>query len=242
MYRTLQALAFAFLGLFLLSRVWTGKVLLYINQRFVILVFLAGLGFIILAQVVISQRKPGIQTELTKDNAAPVGSRWNLFWVLLPVMVGLVIPARPLGTSALANRGINTRTPLTARIADSQIALSLAPTERSVLDWIRLYGSVENPEGHVGEAVDVTGFVYHDPRLPDDEFMVGRFTITCCVADALALGMVVSWPGVEGLKDNTWVRVRGNFKLSELDGKELPAIQAETIEAVSQPEQPYLFP
>lgn len=243
-YRTLQALVLAGLGFFLLSRVWTGKILLYINQRFVILVFLAGLGLIILAQVVLRERPTRDRAEGKGGRADLVSSStsWTLWWLALPLLLGLLLPAKPLSASVLANRGINTSAPLSVRIEDSQYSLTLAPTERTVLDWIRLFSQSEDPRQFSDQPVDVTGFVFQDVRLSPGQFMVGRFTITCCVADALALGMVVNWPGVEGLVDNTWVRVRGSIVLTELDGRTLPMIRAETVEMVDQPEQPYLFP
>jgi uncharacterized repeat protein (TIGR03943 family) len=73
------------------------------------------------------------------------------------------------------------------------LSLALPPAQRTVLDWIRLYGADRPARAH-GQPADVTGFVYHDPRLQPGQFMVGRFTIACCVADAMALGMVVDWP------------------------------------------------
>ena len=56
-YRAFQALLLALTGFFLLERVWSGKILLYINQRYVLLVLLAAVGLIILAQVVFEERK-----------------------------------------------------------------------------------------------------------------------------------------------------------------------------------------
>jgi len=247
-FRALQALILAGLGLFLLSRIWNGKILLYINQRFVILVFLAGLGLIILAQVVFQDRlsdRNGTEEKGSTSTGKEMNEprmRWNLWWIAIPVMIGLVIPAKPLSASAIAMRGINTGAPLTVRVGDAQMSLALAPEERTVLDWIRLISTADEPQTLVGQPVDVIGFVYHDPRLSSNQFMIGRFTITCCVADALALGMIVSWPGVEGLVENTWVRVQGSLELTQLDGRTLPKIAANGIEVVPQPEQPYLFP
>lgn len=239
LFRSLQALVLIALGFYLLSRVWSGQVLLYINQRFVVLVFLAGLSLVVLAQIILRERSD------LDPSAPPVPHtdwRWNLWWLLLPVLVGFLIPARPLSLSVLANRGINTSAPFTARIEDTQSILSLSPTERTVLDWIRLFSLEQDVERFAGEPVDVTGFVFHDGRLTEQQFMVGRFTITCCVADAMALGMIVEYPRVQNLADHIWVRVQGELSLVERDGKKLPAIRAERVEIVPQPEQPYLFP
>ncbi|MEN4010961.1 MAG: TIGR03943 family protein [Chloroflexota bacterium] len=237
--RSFQAMVLIGLGFYLLSRVWSGQVLLYINQRFVALVFFAGISFVVLAQIILRERND-------MDPSAPpvphASWRWNLWWLILPVLVGFLIPARPLSPSVVENRGINTSAPITARIEDNQAILSLASTERTVLDWIRLFSLEEDAQRFEGEAVDVIGFVFTDGRLTENQFMIGRFTITCCVADAMALGIVVEYPGVQGLINHAWVRVQGEMTVSERDGKQLPLIRAERIEVVPQPEQPYLFP
>lgn len=236
--RSFQALIFALMGLYLLSRIWSGGILLYINQRFVFLVFFAALSFVILAQVLYAER-----TTEKGDHPTPSDDRRsNFWWLVIPILIGFLIPARPLSPTAVANRGISIDAPVSARIEDTASILSLNPAERTVLDWIRLFSYSENVQQFVGQPVDVTGFVFSDGRLTANQFMVGRFTITCCVADATALGMIVEYPQVAMLKEHSWVRVLGKIDLIERDERLWPVIIAESVEAVPQPEQPYLFP
>jgi putative membrane protein len=253
-YRTFQGLVLAALGIFLLSKLWDGSVLLYINQRFVWLVVFAAVGLVILSQVVLQNRPPAqlehndCHDHVGHDHAGHEHhdghesvSGWNLWWLALPVLLGLLVPARPLGASALATRGITTNVPLTARNSTS-FSLDLPAAERSVLDWNRAINYASDPYQYNDEPVDVSGFVYHDPRLEEGQFLVGRFTITCCVADAYAIGMVVHWPDAFDLLDNTWVRVQGTIEITESDGQRLPTIRALSVEEIPQPPQPYLYP
>jgi putative membrane protein len=246
-YRTFQALILAALGFYMLAKVNDGRILLYINQRFVFLVLLAALGLIALAQVALRERpapgSPGVEEGLSGhshggQSAGRAG--WMLWLLALPVLIGLLIPERPLGASALEKRGINTASGLTVRPASSALsAAQIPPAQRSVLDWIRL----SNQESLVtGEMADVVGFVYHDARLGEDQFLVGRFSIACCVADAVAVGMIVAWPEAANLPDNRWVRVRGPVQAVEWNGSDLPMIAAQQVEVIPEPEQPYLFP
>lgn len=254
-YRTFQALILAGLGLFLLDKIWSGRLVLYINQRYAILILLAGLGLLALAQGVLNARPklPSLQPPADPESAilqqnagraeeAPAGSWFNLLLVVIPILLGLIIPARPLGASALPARGINTSSPLSVSGGAVASAASLAPADRDILDWIRAFNGAKDPTTLGGEDADVTGFVYHDPRLSKDEFMVGRFVITCCVADALAIGMVVAWPKAVEMTDNGWVRVRGAVKVIELEGNKIPLIEATSVEDLPAPDQPYLFP
>jgi putative membrane protein len=257
-YRTFQGLVLAALGIFLLMKLWDGSVLLYINQRFVWLVVFAAVGLVILSQVVLQNRPPAEETEhavndhvdhdhANHDHAGhdhheghETGSGWNLWWLALPVLLGVLVPARPLGASALATRGITTNAPLTAQSA--LISLDLPPVERSVLDWNRAINYASDPYQYNDELADVSGFVYHDPRLEEGQFLVGRFTITCCVADAYAIGMIVHWSDAFDLPDNTWVRVQGMIEITESDGQRMPTIRALSVEEIPQPPQPYLYP
>ena len=227
--------------------------MLYLYQRFVILVLLAGLGLVALSQVVLREKTAAAHDhdEHEEPDAGNCGSAvheerqasgWNLWWLAFPLLLGILLPARPLGSSMIANRGINVDAPLTMRGGDSLVALELPSAERSVLDWIRAFNYAGDPYAFAGQPADVTGFVYHDLRLPEGQFMVGRFAVTCCVADALAVGMVVAWPGAGDLPDNDWVRVRGRVQVTHLDGQALPMIEAESVESVPEPQQPYLFP
>ncbi|MEW6180909.1 MAG: TIGR03943 family protein [Chloroflexota bacterium] len=236
--RSFQALLMALLGLYLLSRVWNGSILLYINQRFVILAFFAGLCMIILAQVLYKGRHSALGDHENRGENAPT----SLWWVMVPIVIGFLIPPRPLSPSAVNNRGMMIDAPLSARIEDTSQILELSPTERTVLDWIRLFSYSEDVTPYIGQPADVTGFVFYDGRLNSNQFMVGRFTITCCVADATALGIIVQYPEAAVLKEHSWVRVTGTVDIFERDGRQYPIIIAETVQPVPQPEQPYLFP
>lgn len=246
-YRTFQGLVVAVLGVFLFSLVYSGNILLYINRRFVLLSFLAAILLIILSQVIMRERPApdqdrdeaaGHETHLHTERR----SSWSLWWLALPVLVGVLIPARPLGSFTAGQRGINLSASLTTSRAALSSALGIPTQERSVLDWIRVVDGSGDPQKYAGQTVDVTGFVYHDPRLPNGQFMVGRFAVTCCVADALAIGMPVQWSSPVALADNVWVRIRGAVQIEHIDGHMLPGIQATVVDIIPAPDQPYLFP
>lgn len=245
-YRTLQALALAALGIFLLQKIWSGTLYWYISNRFLLLTLAAAIGFLALAQTILPRRRPdGADPELGRQEDAPAhGQRqpvWGLLVVVLPVLLGIVVPARPLGAAAIANKGINTSPPLAAASGQS-VNLDLAPASRNILDWVRAFNYAPDPAAFHGQPADVIGFVYQDSRLGNDQFLVGRFTLNCCVADALAIGMVVKWPEAASLAANSWVRVRGPVDSVTLDGRRLPLILAGSVEPVPEPAQPYLYP
>jgi uncharacterized repeat protein (TIGR03943 family) len=237
LYRTFQALILALLGLFLFSKLWDGSIQLYIHKRFVVLIGLAVILLVAIAQATLADRSnPG-----RNDNHD--GKPWqNLVWMAVPLIISVLIPAQSLGALAVEQRGINTRTPLTASDSAKSISLEIPADQRTVLDWIRVFDQSSDTSDLLGEEVDVIGFVYRDSRLTGDQFMVARFGVTCCVADATAIGLPVSWPDAAGLSDNSWVRVRGTIANLSIDEILMPGVLADGVETVDEPQQPYLFP
>jgi len=250
-YRALQAALLAGLGLFMLHKLWTGTLYWYINQRFWLLILLAAVGFLVLARVVLPGRResepPDHQpdgehehdAEHDHDHGTP--RAWGLLFLAVPLLLAVVIPARPLGSSAISNRGINTGAPLTVG-GGTPTQLDLAPTDRNVLDWVRAFNYSTDPQTYAGQPADVVGFVYHDGQLAADVFLVSRFAVTCCSADATAIGLLVRWPAAASLESNAWVRVRGPVEVGSLRGNPTPLVAAESLDGVETPAQPYLYP
>lgn len=239
-YRTFQTLVLACLGLFLFWKVSDGTILLYLNKRYVLPVFLGSLVLVILSQVVLRERPSADAPE----NSELVENRqkWSLWWLSLPVILGLLIPSRPLGSAAVANRGISLSNGYSTNQKTAVAALNTPENDRSLLDWIRITSLPNELAAVKGKEVDITGFVYHDIRLQPGEFLVGRFAVTCCVADAYAIGMVVVSPDAGDLHDNQWVQVRGKIDVLTRDGKDQPVIRGDEIVFIPEPKQPYLFP
>jgi uncharacterized repeat protein (TIGR03943 family) len=101
-----------------------------------------------------------------------------------------------------------------------------------------------SPEGEralakrAGDNVSFVGFVSIRDDTPADEFLLARYVVTCCVADAtIAEVRVVNvTPGQFANED--WVQVTGTiFPI----GREV-IVDASDIAAVERPDRPYLTP
>ena len=74
--------------------------------------------------------------------------------------------------------------------------------------------------------------------VPADEFLLTRFLISCCVADALTVQVrIVDAPPGE-FKQDQWVRVTG--RIYPL-GREV-LVDATDVVGIARPERPYLTP
>lgn len=174
------------------------------------------------------------------ESSPKATSTWGLLIFLLPLLIGWAVPHRPLGSDALAHRGFSTAAPLRAA-ADRSAPSEPDSDERTILDWLRSFELAADPQAQQGLPAEVIGFAYHDPRLGPGQVLLGRFALTCCVADAAAIGLIVEGAGAESTLDNAWYRVRGTIYLTELQGQPIPIIRAEQLEPVPMPEEPYLY-
>ena len=245
----LKAAVLGGLGLMFYVKLSGGTLSFYINQRFMWLSFVAVLLLAMLALTMvyrlIEQRAATVEPHDHDDDHARHAHRHKLAWgglalLALPMLLGLLAPARPLGASAIANRGIGLTAPNSP--GSPTIAQRAATGPRNILDWLRQFAANADPSAFKGQAVDVVGFVYRDPRNSKEQFWVSRFTISCCVADASAIGLLVQTEQAADLKNDSWVQVTGKLDVGEFAGEQLPVIAPEKITPVDQPQNPYLYP
>jgi uncharacterized repeat protein (TIGR03943 family) len=235
LYRLLQSLLLIALCVFLAEKAISGKLTWYINLRFIPLTIVGVVLLAIMAQAVFNGTRDK-ENDHVHDHAAPGG----LLILMIPVLVGVLLPARPLDAAAVDSKGITVNAPLVASNSTGQ-QFQAAADQRNILDWIRIFEYESDLSPYLGQGANVIGFVYYDDSLPENQFLVSRFVITCCAADGFALGIPVEWEG-KRFEENAWVTVKGPVQATEWNGHKTPLILAEAVELTRAPEQPYLFP
>lgn len=254
MQTAVKALLLIGLGLFLYSRIVNGTLFYYINERFAGFTVLAVFGLILVGlSYRVQQPTPTEQCEEAQGHAHDHTHRHEhhhshaIGWggallVLLPIILGLVTPPQPLGAAALANRDINLATNNSALPAAVRQVEKTAE-EKNIMDWWHDFRKLPDVNtALVGQSVRVSGFVYKDKRFGENHFLVMRFVVSCCVADANVLGLLVDGGKTTNLENDQWVEVAGVFASSDLPNWKLPiVINAQVVQA-QPPNQPYLYP
>jgi uncharacterized repeat protein (TIGR03943 family) len=164
----------------------------------------------------------------------PATSRAPLALIALPLFATLLVPAQPLTSASLGRFELGRG----AAFARPQQLPQGDPARWDLLQWataIAQYG----PQ-LAGQPVDVVGFVVPLRDAPGT-FVVARYVIACCTADASGVGLPVLGEGNVPPTDS-WVRVRGTLVATSVDGQPGSAIAATSVEAVDAPTPPYLFP
>ncbi|HUN23063.1 MAG TPA: TIGR03943 family protein [Anaerolineales bacterium] len=246
-FRILQATLMIGLAIFIISKWLLGGLDNYIASRFDPLV-LSGAGLLLLLGGLSYrefQKEKAHELQHLHEQEQPHEhdghthrpNAWLLTALLVPLLLGVLTPSGSLSADAIFTRGINEN--LGTGIDPMQ--LPQLSTERSVLDWVRAYNYSPDISTFGGEAADVIGFVYRDTRLKENQFLLARFTISCCVADAFAIGVIVESDSAARFPENTWVRVQGTMTGTYAEGQQIPLMQADTILEVPEPENPYLY-
>lgn len=250
----LKAFILIGLGLFFFERFVTGKLYFYIAPRFwwlsvvaVVVCFALAASFNLLKRD--EKHDHDHDHEHEHEHGHDHGhdhshdhSHGNVFSVLIlaiPLVLGIMVAPKTLGANAIENRGISTDFAVSSDAAAK--SLTIVPSQRNVLDWARAIAATTEPEQFYGQEADVIGFVYRDSRFADNQFMVARFTMTCCVADALAVGVIVQADNAVDFEMDSWVSIKGTFQETTFEDSAMPAIFATEITPTERPEQPYLY-
>ena len=237
-----MVILFLLAGLFI-QKYLSGNLYNYISPRFGWLAVLAAVLFAMMAVSFLNSEPDHEDHEVNPDydhQHEHNVSKWPVILVSIPLALGIFVPSHPLGASQVANQGISTD--ISAPSSDLQTSLKVIPAERNVLDWVRAIGADPDPAALNDQKVDVIGFVYRDVRFATDQFMVARYAISCCVADARAMGLVVQTEDAGQHAAGEWIRVQGHFVAGDLDHNPIPVIVVDSIVPVDQPAQPYLYP
>ncbi|MDQ0231129.1 TIGR03943 family putative permease subunit [Metabacillus malikii] len=99
----------------------------------------------------------------------------------------------------------------------------------------------QSPEEFVGQEVEMVGFVYREDNFEKDQFVVARFGLSCCVADASVYGTLVTVPNGEEYGDDLWVKVKGEITTTNYEDWTLPYVKVNKIEKIKQPKEPYVY-
>lgn len=248
-YRVFQAMILSGMGFFLLNRLFSGQLIIYIHQRYTWLVLPSAVCLLTLAYILFNRRplhRPE-ESGLLIEKQAPANAHWRLLLMLIPLVMGVVVPISPLDAEAAASRQVRQSLTFSSDPNLMEKVLALDPGTRSILEWLWAFDAAEDKTQLEGQPVNLEGFVIIDESLPEGQFLISRFVISCCVADATAIGLAVEPADADALITDTltdtggWVRVSGSMQVTRIQGEPSLLVKASEILPIERPEQPYLY-
>jgi uncharacterized repeat protein (TIGR03943 family) len=225
-----QALVLVVVGAVLTRLTVTDEFLTYLRPSMKLPLLAAGLVLTALGGFTFFGHRDAIEAEQdhTHGHAPRVG--WLL---LLPVCVLFLVVPAPLNADAArrSNRQVaptrQSGYPPLRAATDGAVDLGLgAFLSRALYDSA---GTLD------GVTVRLTGFVARD-TTGTASFVLRRFVITCCAADAYPIGVPILG-ATAAPAENTWVAITGSLRRDPTGTS--PALDAASVTTIPQPDNPY---
>jgi putative membrane protein len=191
-------------------------------------------------------------------------SVWGYLMLFLPLFIYVVIPPKTLDASMAAKKGVQYTVAKTSKVggastsSSSQNSLAvpddpykkyipiLKQQREITLDdknFANYFTTIYSyPDEFLGKKVNVQGFVYRDENLGRNQFVVGRFAVTCCTADASVVGFLIKPKHhIPIPKINAWVEATGTLGKQKVDGQDTPVIYLQSYHMIPAKKDPYIY-
>jgi uncharacterized repeat protein (TIGR03943 family) len=217
--------------------------LAYVKPGLRPLLLASGVLLLVLGAAAVSRRgrDPGAARSGERPGRQPHGPR--VAWLLALPPLALVLIAPPaLGAFAASRQSLQpprvTRTEQPPAGASQALFPPLAlPVDGAVPMSIGEYllRDLEEPRSLAGARIRLLGFATPD-RGGGDGYLLTRFAISCCAADATALRVAIRGDRVPRAPD-TWLEVEGWWRRRA--APEAPQFLAASVRVVAPPSEPY---
>ena len=96
-------------------------------------------------------------------------------------------------------------------------------------------------DNFVGKNIEISGFVYREENMRENQFAISRFVVQCCFADAAPYGVMAEYLRANQLADDAWIKVKGTLDKTNYNGYEVMKINVTKAEFIEAPEQPCVY-
>jgi uncharacterized repeat protein (TIGR03943 family) len=202
----------------------SGRWALYLSSRVKWVVPLGAMVLTVVAMGRLATARTGQREILGGRQALGLGA------VVLPAVAVLIFQPMTLGSSLASTQSVGRGFVSGPDLSSGEITLAGV----AAAQW-----SEEGQRALVeraGSKVSFDGFVALRDGTPADEFLLTRFIISCCAADALSVQVRVVGAPPGQFKPDEWVRVTGTLYPV---GTQV-VVDASKVEPIPQPKNPYL--
>lgn len=253
MIALIRAAALLLLAYTLQQLIQTDLINLYINPRFVPLTRISLVFIVIL--FVLSVIDFG--SRVLSNRAYPVRLTGAPVIVLLTALSPLIFSPQSLGSTMISQKGMWTfggSNPMTALQrpagqpdnfnrsvvkqlpADNKLEANEDVIQLTDRNFIVKFAKIQrHPQEYVGKEIELDGFLVHHPLMDHDKYLIARYAIVCCAADAQVLGFAVL--DQAAYPDDTWIKLRGKIAADQ----ENLYLKVTSVQRLATPANPYLY-
>ena len=160
--------------------------------------------------------------------------------LILILFTGILLPSNQISSATAFQRIGNLNTVNISSDKKSLNNFNNTSESYDIGDWVLSLSYNPDLDFYVGKKVDVTGFIFAPNTIPEETFIVSRFVIRCCAADATPVGLKVKYDWKSNFKTDDWVRVTGKFELIKIDEIDELIIIPENVVSTEVPDRPYI--
>jgi len=203
----------------------------FVNRAFLIFGFL-----LMIFYKNISQEK-NESKKLTQLKDLPL-----VFLTFLVSVFGIIFPSSSISVAVANQRAynLNTLPPRNSNVSISDF-FATNTLDFSIGDWVSILNQNTDHLQFINQEVKVEGFVYRPHNLPQNLFLISRFVVRCCAADATPIGLPVLLGQSESslYRDGQWLRVQGIFDYDREN--DFLYIKPQLIEQIEPLTNPYVY-
>jgi len=93
-----------------------------------------------------------------------------------------------------------------------------------------------------GKSIKITGFVYREDGLPNNQFIIGRMAMTHCIADISPYGIITEAANAGQYANDSWVTITGTIDQTVYHEQKVMKIIIDRVEPAKAPSVPYIYP
>lgn len=101
--------------------------------------------------------------------------------------------------------------------------------------------AVDNPEKYLGKTIKIKGMMFKHSKLKKDDYVFGRYAMTCCADDIGLIGFLAEYNG--SVTEKIWVKITAKIKIeySPLHGRDNCKFCISKIEQTKKPEEELVY-
>jgi len=96
-------------------------------------------------------------------------------------------------------------------------------------------------EDFKGKRYQFTAQVFPLEGLKENQFLAGRYIMTCCAVDLTGYGLISESDLAGGFKENEWLTVTGTIGEYEYNGMKVPYLTDIEVEKATAPKEEYVY-
>lgn len=178
------------------------------------------------------------------DRAVELDALVTLGLLAVPVVVGFTLTPHALGIAGLGGAPVSRLAVAYPDVPDASASsasrTTAAPPGKPIADVADALSYIRSAgQAGVGQHIHARGLLARSQDLPANEFVLVRYTIVHCVADAQPIGLLVQFDGALPPEDH-WVEVDGTLASESVADVPRIAIQAQQLLSSSEPTDPYI--